>query len=84
MGTTQEIKSVIANGSTYKSIEIKVKGNIFSFMKVSGIYNYINISKKTNNPFLTAGKEFKTWEEAENAYKSPEMQIAIFSAQSIL
>jgi hypothetical protein len=79
-----EVKINEANGSTYKSVEIKVKGNIFCFMAVTGKFNYINVSKVTNNPFRTAGKVFENWEFAEANYGSPEMQMAIFSAQSIL
>lgn len=73
-----------ANDSTYKSVDIKVKGSTFGFMVVTGKFNYVSVSKKTNNPFLSTGKEFENWEAVEANYSSPEMQMAIFSAQSIL
>lgn len=77
------VEITIANGSTYKSIEVPVKGNVFSFMQVSGKINYVNICKLTNNPFRTVGKQFDNWEAAEANYASADMHIAIFSAKSI-
>ena len=73
----------IANGSTYKTVESKVKGNTFLFMQVSGKSSYVSITKLTNNPFVTAGRMFKSWEQAETKYASADMHIAIFSAKSV-
>jgi hypothetical protein len=77
------VETTIANGSTYKSIEVPVKGNTFLFMQVSGKSNYVSITKLTNNPFVTAGRMFESWEQAETKYTSADMHIAIFSAKSI-
>lgn len=70
--------------TTYKSTERKAGGNIYSFIVASGVSNYISVRKETNNPYKMAGKEFKNWKEVEAHYKSADMQIAIFSAQSVL
>jgi hypothetical protein len=78
------VTATTVNGTTYTAVQIKVSGNVFSFMQVSGRFNYVNITKVTNNPFRTSGKQFDSWADAEAAYKSPEMQIAILSAQTIL
>lgn len=78
------VSTSIANGSTYKTTTASAGGNTWSFLQVTGKINYISVLKTTNNPFRGAGKEFKTWGEVEAAYKSADMQIAIFSAKSIL
>lgn len=74
----------IVNGTTYKCVKIKANGNVWSFLQASGLINYISIRKETNNPFKGAGKDFDSWASVENHYKTPEMHLAIFSAQTIL
>ena len=78
------VTTTIANGSTYKTTEVKANGSMFGFMLVEGKCNYISVMKLTSNPFKTIGKEFNTWGEVEAAYASPDMQIAILSAKSVL
>lgn len=70
--------------TTYKQVVLNAGKDQWSFLVVSGQFNYISIRKETNNPHKMAGKEFKNWQEVENHYKSANMQIAIMSAQTIL
>ena len=82
-----ELGTVTSNevaGTTYKTVNLKVSGNVFSFTQVVGKFNYISIQKCTNNPFKTLGKQFDRWEDAESHYKSPDMQIAILFASENL
>ena len=72
------------DGTEYKCITVKAGGNLFSFLQVTGTLNYIAVRKETNNPNKTLGREFKNWNEVENHYKSPSMQIAIICAKSSL
>lgn len=77
-------EKVISNGTTYQSIKFTVKGNVWSLMKATGKHNYISVTKISNNPFRTLGKEFKSVEEACKHYKSPAMRVAIIQANSQL
>lgn len=69
------------NGITYTSQDFEIKGNTFSIMVVTGRVNYVNVLKKTNNPFKTLGKQYKDFTEAAAAYKSPEMKTALLMAE---
>ncbi len=73
--------TLVADNATYTTTEITVKGNKYSVMVVTGKYNYINISKLTNNPFLMGGKTFQTWDEAASNYKSPEMKTELLKIE---
>lgn len=70
------------NETKYKNAEIKVLGNTWIIVEVSGKYNYINITKITNNPFRGPGKDYATWDDACKAYKSPEMKTALLITES--
>ena len=80
----QNNMTTVANNTEYKSTTANANGNTFSFLQATGTFNYISVRKETNNPFKSAGKEFKTWEEVEAHYKSADMQIAILCAKSTL
>lgn len=67
--------------TTYTTYKQEIKGNIFSITVVSGKHNYINISKLTNNPFRTAGKDYENYDKAVSAYKSPEMKLFILQVE---
>ena len=69
------------NETTYTTSKIIVKGNQYSVTVVTGLHNYINIKKLTNNPFLTLGKEFANFNEATEAYKSPEMKTELLKIE---
>lgn len=69
-----------SDGTDYKAVVVKIKGNMWVIMEVSGKFNYVNVRKATNNPFGGLGKEFPSWEDAIANYKT-EMQGALKSAQ---
>ena len=75
------METSIINGAIYKTTQVQVLGNTYTISEVTGKYNYINVRKETNNPFKTLGKEFKTWDDACKAYKSPEMKTALLMAE---
>lgn len=78
--TQNLIDTQVINGSTYSSINVMIKGNIWTVMVVVGIYNYLNVLKVTNNPFGTLGKRFDNLEALVTNYKSPEMHLGILHA----
>ena len=67
--------------TTYIPFRKEIKGNIFEILVVSGKYNYISISKITNNPFRTVGKEFNSYDSAVKGYKSAEMKTFILEVE---
>jgi hypothetical protein len=69
------------NEATYTTTEILVKGNKYSITVVKGKYNYINVSKLTNNPGRTIGKDFANFDEAVRNYKSPEMKTELLKIE---
>jgi hypothetical protein len=75
------MKSFTENGTTYTTTKIEIKGNIYSVMVVKGKFNYINVSKLTNNPFRTIGKNFNNFDEAVLNYKSAEMKIELLKIE---
>jgi len=80
-GTKTKMEISIINGATYKTTQVQVLGNTYTIAEVTGKYNYVNVRKETNNPFKTLGKEFKNWDVACRAYKSPEMKTALLMAE---
>ena len=69
------------NEATYTTTNVEVKGNTFAITVVTGKFNYINITKVTNNPFRTIGKDFANFTEAAKNYKSPEMKTALLKVE---
>ena len=67
--------------TTYNTIAITVKGNIFSITIASGLNNYIAIRKETNNPYKTLGKQFSNFDEAQQNYKCAEMKTALLKLE---
>lgn len=68
--------------STYITHKITVLGNVYTVMIVSGKYNYIMVRKDTNNPFRNImGREFKTWDDVQAAYKSKEMKLELLKIE---
>jgi hypothetical protein len=68
--------------TTYTTFTSEIRGNKFSVLVVSGKYNYISVSKLTNNPFRTSGREFSNYDEAVKAYKTPEMKSFLFQIET--
>ena len=74
------------NGSITKSVRLKAKGRewLFSYHQYKnggGLLTITDLSLPRDRQF---GKTYTSFEEAENKYKSPDMQLAIFSAQTLL
>lgn len=67
----------------YTAKEIIIKNTKWSVLIVSGKTNYVCIKKITANPYhyCTPGKEFKTFAEAQQYYKNPEMKIALLGLE---
>lgn len=71
------------NFGVFKSIYVKVLGNIYHIFQSSGKYNYVSVVKKTNNPFGgMIGKDFANFDEAAKNYKSADMKVALLMAEN--
>ena len=57
-----------ANGSFYVGINLQSGKTSYSFMKVVGKLNYVNM-KKLNSPFVSPGKQFKSFDELQENTK---------------
>ena len=75
------MKTLTENQSTYTTTEITVKGQTYAVTVVKGKFNYVNILKKSNNPFGTSGKDFKDFNEAVMNYKSAEMKVELLKIE---
>jgi hypothetical protein len=67
--------------TTYTTYKSQIKGNTFSILVASGKFNYVSVSKLTNNPFYSGGKDFETFDAATKAYKSTEMKSFILQVE---
>lgn len=71
-----------ANNSSYVSTEIKVKNQLYTVTVVSGLHNYICVSKNMPNVMRgSLGRDFKNFDEAVKFYKSPEMKTALLKVE---
>jgi len=71
------------NDSKYFSKTFESKGNTWNILFVWGRFNYVSVSKKTNNPFGSGiGKEFKNVDEAIAYYKNPDMKVQLIFAEN--
>ena len=68
--------------TTYTTLSYTVKGNTFSVMIATGKSNYVSVTKMTNNPFKTLGKQFNNFDEAVKSYKSADMKAILLMAES--
>lgn len=65
----------------YFRYDFENKGNKWSVLLSWGKYNYVSVTKKTNNPFGTPfGKEFKSIGDAVDNYKDANIQANILFA----
>ena len=81
-----EIRNTISettNGTNYTGVEIVSGKTRYSFLKVSGVNNYVTI-KNNNNPWKTPGKQFKSFDDAQMNYKNPKLKAMILMADSML
>ena len=67
--------------TTYTVYNTQIKGSTFEVLVCNGKFNYINIRKTSNNPFLLAGKDFKNFDLAIQSYKSPEMKTFLLQIE---
>lgn len=65
----------------YKSFDFVAKGQKYQVIKATGKFNYINISKISNNPYRGPGKEFKNFDEAQKHYKCPEIKLQLLNIE---
>jgi len=63
------------NGTTYTTFQVKVKGYTYSVLKVEGKHNYYSV--KQSNHVRGLGKDFQTYDEMLQHYKSIEMKAAL-------
>ena len=81
--------TVEANGKLYKEYVVTIKSTVYSVFisyEMSGGLNFINIYKKTANPFgLGVGfgkKDYKSFDDAAAAYKLPEIKAALLQIET--
>lgn len=76
----QAASPVNKDGSTYKGVNLTSGKTHYHIMQVSGKLNYVNVLNK-NNPYSLLGRQFESFEEAKNAYKSPLIQTMLLMAE---
>ena len=81
--TTQKSNTTEANGSFYTSIIVESEKTSYTFTLVIGKHSYLNIVKN-NSPYMTAGKNFDSFDAAKKAYKSPLVQLMMVMAENEL
>ena len=67
--------------TTYTTFAKKVKGNIWHVTRAIGQFNYVSVTKKTNNPFGTFGKEFSSIDKAQEAYKCADLKLFLLEIE---
>lgn len=67
--------------TTYSTTNIQVKGNNYSVTVAKGGFNYVNVLKKTNNPFGVSGKNFENFDAAQQHYKCKDMKVALLKLE---
>ena len=63
-----KITHTFSNGSYYVAINLQQGKTSYSFLKVVGKLNYVNM-KKLNTPFISPGKEFQSFDELQEKTK---------------
>lgn len=82
---TSPVLTINENGSIYQSLEIRGNKSVYGFMKVSGRFNYVAITKVHANPFGgRIGKQFESFDQAQGNYKQTELKTMILLAETIL
>jgi len=75
--------TTIANGSTYKSIELNCENKSVLVLVVSGKINYVNVTVNNamHRAFRGIGKDFTTFEAAIENYKDSKIKAMIQAAK---
>lgn len=68
---------------TYTSVVIKSGKTDYTFQKVVGKINRVSVYKN-NTPFLSTGKDFLSFDEAQQHYKNPKLKTMILMAETAL
>ncbi len=63
--------------TTYTEKQFTIGKTKWGILIVEGKRNYISVTKLSNNPFRTLGKEFKSFDEAVSHYKNPTMKLEL-------
>jgi hypothetical protein len=71
------------NSATYKALTITSAKTKYTFLKVTGKYNYVTV-KNNNSPWRSLGKEFNSFDDAQMNYKNPKLKSMILVADSML
>lgn len=71
--------------NTYRCVTISSGKKEYSVCMASGEFNYVNITDtKMMRIFNSTGKEFRSFDDAMQYYKSPGMKAMLLWAESIL
>lgn len=83
-GEIEDLKPTVSKqgDTTYTTHKIKIGKTEYSVLVAEGGYNYVSIRKETNNPFKTAGQQFKNFDEAIAHYKNPSMKVELMKIQT--
>jgi Tol biopolymer transport system component len=79
VGATENVHE--SNGTKYYSVPFTVKNSKWTVLFVWGKLNYVSVKKVSNNPYGSAGKEFKNIDQALEAYKMPEMKNQLIQSE---
>ena len=78
------MKTQFIDGTEYTTYgPFKGSGGKFTVMVVKGKYNYISVTKITNNPFGgRLGKDFKDFDSAVKFYKDKNIKTALLKIET--
>lgn len=71
------------NESVYKFVTLTSGKSQYTFSIVTGKFNYVSVCKD-GNPYGSIGKQFVSFDAAQEVYKSPMVKTMILLAQSLL
>lgn len=72
-----------ANGSTYNSVTIETGKTSYSILQVTGKLNYVSV-RKLGSPWISPGKQFGSFAEAQSNYKSAVVKTILLMAEESL
>lgn len=68
--------------TVYKGVRVNIGKTKWSVTQASGKFNYITVRKTYPNPFGMIGKEFESFNKAQEEYKSPEVKTMLLMVES--
>jgi hypothetical protein len=72
-----------ANDSVYKFVTLTSGKTQYTFSIVTGRFNYVSVCKN-GNPYGSIAKQFVSFDQAQEVYKSPIVKAMILIAQNLL